>query len=773
MHDTDQDEGLAMYVAPRARAAIAMTAVAVVLFGTQARSQNWTGLAAPNNQWTTLANWDTAVPGSGNTAVFNGAGNGNTSISLGGSAQPIGALQFIANPAAYTLGTLASGDKFNFDAGGSITVNNSVTTPQTINANIQASGSLIVTNDSAAALTLAGTITDAAGLTGSLQIPDTGIVRLTGTNTYSGITRFTGGGTIIPILVDSNGLPLNPNGTTGGPFNAGPFGKGQLVFDNLVSLRIRPTGANRMIANDLLLTSGFTMENNSGDSFNLTLEGRIKMTDDAVITNGLSSAQGTSSGTLYLGGSLNTTPITLPTSGNGQLTLEANSGPIVINKAIANSAFRAGSLKINPSPNPILFNAGSSYSGGTYLGTASAGPVVLIGTSGSVFGNGAVYPQVTAAPSSAALPTLMPHDFDRTVSNPIVMTGNFVAANEGNTSFNLNVNGSVLLTTADRTIINNMAGTLTLNNIMLGSVSTGRQLELRTDHADAKTIIGTAYDPPAGGAGSLKISNGTVEIVGGLFPFLAGPSTYSGGTFVAGGKLLVSGTDDTTTGTGPVIVSPGATLGGAGPVGGNIVNNGILDPGKTQNVGSVFRGKSNFTDGAGAQWNLTVGGSFDFNAHDYVEIAGNLDLTAVDTLNITRLPGTGSSWIIAGYDGQLIGTFDNITPGYTIDYGSGFGDLITVIANPVEGDYNNDGVVDPGDYLLWRKKNGTSFHLQNEVAGTTPGQVTPEDYHAWRARFGNPVSSGAGAVQAGSVPEPSVLYFFAAGIALVCTRRCE
>ena len=111
------------------------------------------------------------------------------------------------------------------------------------------------------------------------------------------------------------------------------------------------------------------------------------------------------------------------------------------------------------------------------------------------------------------------------------------------------------------------------------------------------------------------------------------PSTYSGGTFVTGGKLLVTGADDTTTptGTGPVVVSAGATLGGSGPVKGNIVNNGILDPGLGQDPGWVFRGKSNFTDGAGPQWNIAVGGAL----HDYVEIAGNLDLTASDTLNIT------------------------------------------------------------------------------------------------------------------------------------------
>ena len=44
----------------------------------------------------------------------------------------------------------------------------------------------------------------------------------------------------------------------------------------------------------------------------------------------------------------------------------------------------------------------------------------------------------------------------------------------------------------------------------------------------------------------------------------------------------------------------------------------------------------------------------------------------------------------------------------------------------VAGDYNGNGTVDAADYVVW--KNGGP--LQNEVAGVTPGTVTPEDYDA-------------------------------------------
>jgi hypothetical protein len=72
----------------------------------------------------------------------------------------------------------------------------------------------------------------------------------------------------------------------------------------------------------------------------------------------------------------------------------------------------------------------------------------------------------------------------------------------------------------------------------------------------------------------------------------------------------------------------------------------------------------------------------------------------------------------------------------------------------VPGDYNGNGVVDAADYVLWR--NGGP--LQNEVA--TIGTVSPDDYAAWRARFGNTSGSGTGLAGA-AVPEPATAFLAA------------
>jgi hypothetical protein len=86
----------------------------------------------------------------------------------------------------------------------------------------------------------------------------------------------------------------------------------------------------------------------------------------------------------------------------------------------------------------------------------------------------------------------------------------------------------------------------------------------------------------------------------------------------------------------------------------------------------------------------------------------------------------------------------------------------------VPGDYNNNGKVDAGDYVLWRK----GGPLQNEVADS--GTVSPADYTEWRARYGNPASgAGTGLNSSTGVPEPTsvLLAILAFAWSLAIRRR--
>lgn len=96
--------------------------------------------------------------------------------------------------------------------------------------------------------------------------------------------------------------------------------------------------------------------------------------------------------------------------------------------------------------------------------------------------------------------------------------------------------------------------------------------------------------------------------------------------------------------------------------------------------------------------------------------------------------------------------------------------IATTPSAGVPGDYNSNGKVDGADYVVWRNNNGTGFQLPNEVTGITPGQVTPEDYAAWRARFGNTSGSGSGLVVA-NLPEPTSLVLVFVGCSLAFCRR--
>jgi hypothetical protein len=92
-----------------------------------------------------------------------------------------------------------------------------------------------------------------------------------------------------------------------------------------------------------------------------------------------------------------------------------------------------------------------------------------------------------------------------------------------------------------------------------------------------------------------------------------------------------------------------------------------------------------------------------------------------------------------------------------------------VISPPgASGDYDNNGVVDAADYVLWRDKLNQNVTLPND---TTPGNVGSADYTVWRNNFGAKAASGTLLVGA-AVPEPSsVVSVVVLLIGSVCRRQ--
>jgi hypothetical protein len=104
-------------------------------------------------------------------------------------------------------------------------------------------------------------------------------------------------------------------------------------------------------------------------------------------------------------------------------------------------------------------------------------------------------------------------------------------------------------------------------------------------------------------------------------------------------------------------------------------------------------------------------------------------------------PGTGRGFSVDGFTVRLLGT----VPAQS-------------------GDYNNNGVVDADDFVVWRKTQGNSIIPFAGADGDGDGIVNAGDYSQWRQKFGKPPGSGA---EISSVPEVPLMLLFVMGAAAV------
>jgi hypothetical protein len=153
----------------------------------------------------------------------------------------------------------------------------------------------------------------------------------------------------------------------------------------------------------------------------------------------------------------------------------------------------------------------------------------------------------------------------------------------------------------------------------------------------------------------------------------------------------------------------------------------------------------------------------------------NGDVTLGGELRIRLLngfvPDNDDLFIIVSAD-ALSGRFSNINSqgrAYTADGTGSF--LVTInptlvalsqFAEILAGDFNDDGIVDAADYVVWRQNVDTTNLLPNDPRG---GLIGTHQYELWRANFG--LSSPASTVAIGvGVPEP------VAWLLMALTRCC-
>jgi arabinogalactan endo-1,4-beta-galactosidase len=91
------------------------------------------------------------------------------------------------------------------------------------------------------------------------------------------------------------------------------------------------------------------------------------------------------------------------------------------------------------------------------------------------------------------------------------------------------------------------------------------------------------------------------------------------------------------------------------------------------------------------------------------------------------------------------------------------------IDSTIPGDYNNDGSVDPADYVVWRDTLGESGALSADGNGNLA--IDAGDYDIWRANFS--ASTGISGSVAAAAPEPATATIILAGMLAAVRRRME
>ncbi len=402
---------------------ILFMAICLALLGSgataRAAGDAWDG--STDGFWATSANWLTdplTVPGTGDTATFNGAGNGFTTIDLGAGVTLSNLLFDTGSAAAYTIGAGAVGSQtLTLNNGGGILLNSAVANNQLLNALLslpsETNAATTIANLSSSRLTLAGgisaiptngnsllTVTNAGDVAIASVLTEIGAGNLallkagSGKLTISTNTIWSGSGALGRIPATSGGFPLVAReGTL--LFNGGSnFVSGELVIGGVVADGGAGQNAKIMVDGSTLnVSSWFSVGRGNGVG---------GVNSDLVLTNGaVVTAANFSAG--YDGGNAANRPkgsiaisgnSTFTITGNGNFQLGESTGSDMT-MTLSNSAqvvatgtgikrvglFGTGTLNINDS---ALVNFGNQilyvgYRNGTGVVNQTSGTLNTIG----------------------------------------------------------------------------------------------------------------------------------------------------------------------------------------------------------------------------------------------------------------------------------------------------------------------------------------------------------------------------------------------------------
>jgi autotransporter-associated beta strand protein len=628
-----------------------------------------------------------------------------------------------ANTTAFTV-TLATGTNI-IDSGG-ILVSSAATAAATVTGGTLTSGNgqdLIVIQNSAQNLNIGSVIVNNGATPIGLTKTGPGLLNLSAANTYTGTTYILAGAIQLGI---ANALPtgtsviLGDAGTnTGGTLDLDGFnqllltlssaGSGQSIVTNssttAATLQFAGTGVFGGSIQDGARAGGVSVTVYGGAS--ATFTGANTYTGQTLIQNATLILAGTGStlsasdkvelnngsgtgGVLQLGNA---------TAGGANQTLGALIiGAGTTNRVVGGNATQTSVFTINNSAADLFPGyLGSGTADSTAVTAANDLALTKTGSGTFTLGNG------------ATTTTLSTYDGGTNVNQGTLALGianalpaaNTLAFGSGTlTSGAVNINGGTL----DLAGFSSVAGAVTLNG---GSI---------IDSVGGGTLSGSSYavqsgsvSAALGGAGSAltKTTAGNVT--------LSGANTYTGGTAVSAGTLVVNGSIAGTSnvnvggGTNPAALTVNGSITSAAGL--NLANNGSLSGTGTIN-GAVTAGAGSTLAPGVSSAGLTINGALNLQAGSTLQLSiANSNATTEGAPALTDYSkltlGTGVSATIAGtIVANVTGTLNHL-------------DLFTIILSqtPVSGVFANATFVSGNTYAF--TSDGEDFEINYAYDGST------------------------------------------------------
>ncbi|AHF94298.1 hypothetical protein OPIT5_10900 [Opitutaceae bacterium TAV5] len=202
------------------------------------------------------------------------------------------------------------------------------------------------------------------------------------------------------------------------------------------------------------------------------------------------------------------------------------------------------------------------------------------------------------------------------------------------------------------------AGTLNVATV----AASGNNSELHFNHTNTDYRFVTKDGGVIAITGKVKLRQDAGTTI------LEAASTYTGGTQISGGTLLVDNADSDTsgTGTGAVEVQAGGALGGAGRISGAVTVHGTLQDARNT---SILNFANDVTLASDATVSLALGGQTRGEDYWSFTVAAGKTLTLGGTLNVSFLEDLvltdGQSVSFTLFSAETAGSFSSVALPYT------------------------------------------------------------------------------------------------------------